>query len=130
MLLAGLYSRGKSHLLRLSVPIELLLQFWHEEYATTSTANENEDDDKKNDEKDDEKNDEKDDEKHDEKDNEKNDESDRDDDILSDMEDQQSSSTQSSFQRDIHDQVARPISAKAIDIATSIVKSSLAQLCK
>ena len=108
----------------MSVPIELLLQFWHEEYATTSTANENED--KKNNEKDDEKNDE----KHDEKDNEKNDESDRDDDILSNMEDQQSSSTQSSFQRDIHDQVTRPISAKAIDIATSIVKSSLAQLCK
>ena len=88
MLLAGLYSRGKSDLLRLSVPIELLLQFLHEEYTTTSTANEN--DDKKNDEKDDEK----DDEKHDEKDNEKNDESDRDDDILSDMEDQQSPSTE------------------------------------
>ena len=68
----------------MSVPIELRLQFWHDEYGTTSTTNENdhEEDDKK-------------DEKNDEKDNEK-DDGHRDDDIATDMEDQESTSSSES----------------------------------
>ena len=99
-LFEGLYSRGKSHILRLAVPIQCIIEFWNSTVHETATLDKNSPEDSE---------------------------------LSSDSapESQMTDETEhnSLTQHDGESMANTIVTAQAIDVACSVVRSCLAQIC-